>query len=258
MEEKSIFKNEVEWRKSSRINSLAYQIAYKRGLLPRICEDNGWEIPNYKTRIYWTIEKCKDIALRYQTRYEWQKNNNVSYRAAYINEWLEECCKHMLYKNKPKGYWSLDKCKEIALKYNTRKEWIKGNSSSYIPSQKNGWLEECCKHMVAKKKHKGYWTLERCKDIALRYKTRNDWIKGNVSSYSVAHKNGWLEECRKHMVIRDSKPKGYWSLDKCKGIGLKYNTRKEWIKGEPSSYQKAYKNGWLEECCKHMKKNILK
>jgi len=45
-------------------------------------------------------------------------------------------------------YWTLDKCKENALGYATRLDWQKGNSSAYQSARKNGWLEECCLHMV--------------------------------------------------------------------------------------------------------------
>ena len=45
------------------------------------------------------------------------------------------------------GYWTLERCKEDALKYNSRSEWWKKSKSSYNKSSKEGWLDECCSHM---------------------------------------------------------------------------------------------------------------
>ena len=46
---------------------------------------------------------------------------------------------------------------------------------------------------------RGYWTKERCDEDALKYNSRSEWNKNNSSAYSAAHKNGWLDECCKHM-----------------------------------------------------------
>lgn len=43
------------------------------------------------------------------------------------------------------------------------------------------------------------WNLEICKINALKYKTRKEWETQSVSAYTIAHKNGWLEECCAHM-----------------------------------------------------------
>jgi hypothetical protein len=43
-------------------------------------------------------------------------------------------------------------------------------------------------------KSKGYWTYERCKEGALKFKTKTDFHKGSGSAYSVCLKNGWMDE----------------------------------------------------------------
>jgi len=99
MEEKSIFKSLSEWRNSSKITQSQYSTAYYRGLIPRICEDNGWELPKvYNPRGYWTLEKCKEVALRYKKPGDWYKGDRGSYNSAQRNGWLKACCKHMVKK----------------------------------------------------------------------------------------------------------------------------------------------------------------
>lgn len=43
------------------------------------------------------------------------------------------------------------------------------------------------------------WTLEACKTIALKYKTRTNWSDNDRNSYRFALKKGWLKECCSHM-----------------------------------------------------------
>ena len=44
-----------------------------------------------------------------------------------------------------------------------------------------------------------------------------------------------------------------YTLEECKKIALNYNSRTAWSDGHKSSYQKARRMNWLDECCKHMK-----
>lgn len=43
-----------------------------------------------------------------------------------------------------------------------------------------------------------------------------------------------------------------WTLEACMTEARKYKRRSDWYKGSQSSYAKALKMGWLEECCTHM------
>jgi len=239
MTEKSEYKNLREYHKA---NPEAYGVLKRIGRLDEFCKIFGWfrKLPNG----YWTLERCKEDALKYNSKTEWQ-NNSTAYTYALKNGWREECCAHM--KNrKPNGYWTLERCKEDALKYNSKMEWRK-NSTGCDEATRNRWMEECCSHMELNKK----WTLETCKEEALTHNTRGDWKKSGLG-YDAAIKNGWYEECCKHME-RVFKPIGYWTLENCKEDALKYSTRLEWKKNHSHVYQIARKNGWLEECCASMK-----
>ena len=143
---------------------------------------------------------------------------------------------------------TLESCKESASKFNSRYEWKKLDSVSYVYACKKNWLDECCSHMKQLNLKR---TLEKCKDIASKYNSRSEWRKLDNTTYDYAQKKGWLDECCSHM-----KPKLLFrklTLESCKNIASKNNSRSEWIKSDYRSYNYAYRKGWLDECCLHMK-----
>ena len=97
---------------------------------------------------YWNKERCKEGALKYSSKVQWQKSSQSSYKAARVKNIIEECCSHMIITRKPIGYWNLETCKAEASKYPKRTMWAKGNSSSYIAASFLQILDECCAHML--------------------------------------------------------------------------------------------------------------
>jgi len=93
-------------------------------------------------------------------------------------------------------------------------------------------------------------TLESCKQIAFKFKTRIEWRKRYSGSYTFAYRRGWLEECCKHMKPIIHK----LTLDVCKEIASKFNSKNEWKFADSRSYRYALKKGWSDECCKNFKR----
>ena len=242
MIEKSPFSSLAELR---RLNSkVDRDIRKYPGLDKKLCLMFGWEWKEVKI---WTYELCKLEALKYTTRTEWFKNSIGSYNKSKKKGWLDECIKHMIEVRVIRGYWSIERCKEEALKYQTKRKWQVNSSSSYQAARKNNWIDQCSEHMKELQKPVGYWTLEKCKEDALKYETRAEWAN---SAGVIARRNGWLEECTQHMIeIRT--PKGYWTLERCKEEALKYKTKAEWAKESNSSLISAINKGWFDECSKH-------
>jgi len=103
-------------------------------------------------------------------------------------------------KKLPNGHWAIyENCLAEASKYETRGEWQKSNPLSYRWASKNGWLEACSAHMVSGRMPDGYWTLDRCKEEAHKFKTKVEWRAGHRASYSAANRGGWIAECTKGM-----------------------------------------------------------
>ena len=150
--------------------------------------------------IKWTFDKCKDDALKYTTRKEYFDKSGSSYNSAKRYGWLDDVCSHMSKKEKkPKCYWTLERCKKESKKYLTKGDLYKNSSGAYNAIIKNNWEKETFEHMIEKHKRNGYWTKERCKDEALKYKTKKEFREGSNSVYSTSCRKGWLVEICEHM-----------------------------------------------------------
>ena len=200
-------------------------------------------------RNYWTKERCIEEALKYTSRSEFQKKSKGSYNACYRNGWLDLVCNHMSKTRNEKGYWTKERCLEEALKYKNRKEFQTKSKGAYSASLINDWLDDFFEKRVIMKN--GHWTKERCLEEALKYDTRSEFRKESNSVYSISVKNGWLDfVCEK---LPGSKPKKYWTKERCLEEALKYNTRVDFEKGSISACVTARKKLWIDEICKHMK-----
>jgi|688.fasta_scaffold04517_26 superfamily II DNA or RNA helicase len=93
------------------------------------------------------------------------------------------------------------------------------------------------------------YTLELCKKISSKYKTKLDWIKSeDYASYLYASRNNYIDECCENMDLFYKKH----TLESCIQSASKYKTRSEWFKGDRKSYTYAKNNKIFEECCKNM------
>lgn len=100
-------------------------------------------------------------------------------------------------------------------------------------------------------KPKGYWTKDRCMEIAKESKTLKNWFTQSESSYRISKKRGWFEDCRK---LIEGERHFNWTLEECKLDALKYDCRKNWQTHGIAGYTAAFRANWLEECCIHMKR----
>lgn len=99
-----------------------------------------------------------------------------------------------------KGFWTKEKCKEVALLCEYRNEFNRKYKTAYVTSSKNGWLDEICNHMVYNQTPPNYWTKEKCKEVASKYKSRSDFQKNNYNVYRIAYNKKWLDEICSHMI----------------------------------------------------------
>lgn len=83
------------------------------------------------------------------------------------------------------------------------------------------------------RKHRGYWTKEKCHEEALKYKYVVDFINGSNGAFQKAHKQNWLSNICGHMI-----PSGnmimrciysYEFSDNYAYVGLTYNMDKRII-----------------------------
>ena len=57
--------------------------------------------------IIWTHERVEEVALKYNKRTYFKKNNAGAYDAAWRNNWLDDVCSHMINGNQPKNNFYL-------------------------------------------------------------------------------------------------------------------------------------------------------
>jgi hypothetical protein len=140
---------------------------------------------------------------KYKSLSEWRKADRKAYEIAKKNNLIDDICENFGWEiKKPNGYWTKENVVAEALKYKTIKEWIFFSGSSYSASKRNGWSNECTIHMSENRKPHGYWSKKLCIDEALKYNIRTQWQKNNPTSYQVARKNGWMDECCGHMKYK--------------------------------------------------------
>lgn len=146
-------------------------------------------------------------------------------------------------------FWTKRRCKNIALKFNNKKDFYTKHKSAYQASVTGGWLNEICAHMSSIKRPNGYWNdFNRCINEAKKYNSLKVFRIKAPSAYKNASKNGWLDKC----FQKKSKSFGYWSKEECLKQALKYKTRTDFQKKSQSAYAAAQRNGWLDDMYRHM------
>lgn len=152
--------------------------------------------------IIWTYDTIKEEALKYTTRGDFQKFSGRAYSVARTNGWLNTLCSHMKKLRIEKGYWTIDKVREEALKFNKRSDFKEKSINAFSAGKRNGWLDDVCSHMILGKMPSGYWTIDKVKEEALKFNKRSDFKNLSSSAYSTALRNGWLDDVCLHMTKR--------------------------------------------------------
>jgi predicted GIY-YIG superfamily endonuclease len=159
---------------------------------------------------------------------------------------------------KPRGYWTFDVCLEEAQKFESKSDWALKSSASLDAAKTNGWFEICTMHMKRPISHRLKWTKDNCMVEALKYDSKSNWKLNAGGSFNSAKKNGWINDCTKHMIRLGSKYKrliyAFEFSDKCVYIGLTYNPkerREEHLnskrKKKSAVYQHIVKTGLYPE-----------
>ena len=90
---------------------------------------------------YWTKEECHSEALKYTSRFKFQKGSRGAYGSAFKNKWLDEICSHMEYICLPPDYWTFEKCEALAKECKDRKDFRIKNSRAYFAAVKFNFIK---------------------------------------------------------------------------------------------------------------------
>ena len=313
-----------------------YIAARRRGWLDEICSHMEY-LRNPSGDL--TFERCAEEARKYGSRTEFARGSTGYYIKARRMGWLAKICGQMEYLSQP---WTKEICATEAAKYDTRAAFYRENPKGYAAAVRNGWLDEVSAHMNFLRKPDGYWTKERCVEVAAQYSVRTQFQVSDKACYLYALRRGWLTEICSHMerqgsrlerfiyiiisrearrayvgltfnkvkridqherrgrpvvrlllagrhrivwsslmgrddaaileedLIQRLRGRGFevvnarkggtlggevriWTLGSCYAEGLTYSSRSAFQRGSGSAYESARKNGWLQLVCAHMK-----
>jgi predicted GIY-YIG superfamily endonuclease len=164
---------------------------------------------------------------------------------------------------KSNGYWTKEKCHEVALMCQLRSQFEHKYKRAYENCRVNGWLEEICSHMIKeyklskKLKPDGYWNnKENCINAILECNNLKEFREKYNHAYRKLKKDGSLNELCSNIMSSNYRF-NYWTQEKCKESALKCESRKIFKEKYPTAYEKSRKNNWLDELCLHMKKNYI-
>lgn len=230
-------------------------------------------------------------AIKYKSRWEFQKRCAASYSWAKANKLLDVICDHMELINKPTSYWTKERIKELAKNFTQRKEFEKAYPVPYKIASKNGWREEVLAHTKRGRKRKrahyiyefenGSAYVGLTTDYERRFK-QHKWKKDSVvakelkkSKAKIVRTNIWMNEeeaaIEEDRLIEKYRSDGWKIINiaKAGSIGIseqkwtkktiideakKYQSRKEFSENSGSAYHAALYQGILEDACSHMPK----
>jgi predicted GIY-YIG superfamily endonuclease len=242
-----------------------------------------------KPSSFWTKERCQEEALKYKTRTEFKNKSYQAYKHSRINCWFDDICSHMpiignMYKRCIYSFEFEDNYVYIGLTYNIdkRSEGHYTNLSSQVNKHikstnlqpKLTKLSDYIDVELAKVKEGEYvklykdngWNIlniqktgntggirkiteDKCREVVEKYTSLFTFRKEQPNIYKNIIRYNW-----KHLLeglYRDKKEIGYWTKEKCQETALKYSRRIDFFKKDISAYNKAQKNGWLDEICLH-------
>lgn len=201
----------------------------KEGEFIEFYRNNNWFILNIQKsggvggKLKHTREECFDVVNKYKKLYDFRKKELNIYKTIIRYNW-DDLLLLLGRDLKEHGYWTKEKCQEVALKYNNRIDFFKLDVSAYNKSQKNGWLDDVCSHMNGVKyKNKGYWTKELCLEESKKYKTKQEFKNGSPSAYVYCIKNKWMNETS---LCGNKKWTKEMCLDIIKSCNSKYEIKK--------------------------------
>jgi hypothetical protein len=283
---KSKYKTLLEWKVA---DPKAYTAAKSKGLLIKICELFGWDLPTIRGE-NGKYDKASILKLA-------QEYSGDSFRSDYKNEYnyaakenfVNELSK--IFHNKKKNSiltkalnfsgknFQIENRKDysyarhngflddlantlITNRINRYKEETRKIALAYTGTRfkkefgarsthalKNGYNDELNKWLNRVVKTKDI--KEKWLSVAKEYKGSN-FKKDNPSAYDHAKVHKYLDELNQILGIKSIKKiKAKYTFEDCLNSALNYSSPTQWAKN-CSTYDTARRNGWLEACCKHM------
>jgi predicted GIY-YIG superfamily endonuclease len=196
-----------------------------------------------------TVEDCVKYALLCRTKAEFQKKYKKYYNYSVAVDIYKTLFEHLKYSKHDSGYWSKERCHDVALKCKNNKEFELKYPSAYVISRKKKWFNDITTHFIEIKKHHKFWSIEKSLETAKTCSNRCELKKKYYQAYFILKNSNLLD-----VIFGENKRNKPNSLtkEKCYECALKCQSRGEFQKKYKTSYSKSLKMGWLDEISTHM------
>jgi hypothetical protein len=261
------------------VSKMTYLNDLQNTSYPIIMRKNGWwdDLTSHLIRQVhkpYTEEEVREAALKYTRRIDFQKKSNGEYSAAFRLGIMEEVTAHMG-KSLIEKQYTKDEIRKSAKKFNSQKEWLENEPQIFRcwqgynkPNQSKKDIEfwkEINDQLGYIFKPNGYWTKERCKEIADKYTDRRIFNEEQKVVYNVIARDGWVDELLSHMIWTTTTgnihyPSDHvWTLQDAKKEAKKYKFRGELRSVNNHLYRWIKTHKWEGKCYPHMKEfNLAK
>lgn len=203
---------------------------------------------------------CKEIASQYKAVEQFHVEAPHEYHLSKCHNWLStyDWLTTSDSEDIKTSKWTYNRCYEEAKKYRSRWEFCQSSRNAYMTAYRYGWLNDYfwlpkrlkknLKQSINKK-----WTEELCYNEAKKYKTKSEFVKGNLAAYAAARRNGWLNNYTWMAPKYKSGITHYsrWNKDLYKVERKKYGSIKEFRQAMPTLYKIAKRHGWINEPTGH-------
>lgn len=178
--------------------------AYNAALKHKWLDDYTWFESKHKPKGFWeNYDNNIQEAKKYHSRGEFQNRCSTAYRTAVRNNWIDNYT-WLGKPQKPKNYWTEERCIEAADECESRQEFIEKFQSAYAIAKRKGYLKNYSWGGNSRKSN-GYWNnYTRCYEAAQECTSRTEFMKKYPTAYHYSLKNGWLDSFT--CLIRQDNP----------------------------------------------------
>jgi hypothetical protein len=212
-------------------------------------KSNGWNVLNVKKagglgscRRKWTDDAIRDEAKKYDNVADFKKYAYSAYVSAQKYGIFDEVTKDMTRKYKS---FSDDEIRKIASKYTNKSSFIKNEPEVVGAARARGLFQDLVKDMEKSPRDTSSFvapTDEEIFTLAKKYSSMKPFRDDNPIHYNVAYKKGLLPKLREIF----GKSFTRWDLEKLKDVSKDIKTRGEFQSINPSAYQSARRQGYLD------------
>jgi hypothetical protein len=190
------------WRKCSSISDFEkkYPSAYSAVLSRKWTNEMRKDFPLARKRNYWTLEKCRSACESCVSMADFRKKFPSAYGIMWEKGWLDEVKGLFPETVKPPGHWdNLENCRDAWLRCSTITQFVKSYGSAFNAVRRNGWRMELQNDFPNARKHRGYWTLDRCREAWRKCSSIEEFRRRFGTANTSVYSNGWIEELHKDL-----------------------------------------------------------